>query len=81
MTLSLLAVAAAIAACAMAAAASLVHSTHGVRAWREYVTAPSQFDLALAEVSFGAPARVAAAATSGPRRESPLRLELRGPAM
>jgi hypothetical protein len=49
-----------------------------VRAWKKYVTAPSQFDLSLAEISFGAPARVAGQATSVTRHEGSIRLELRG---
>jgi hypothetical protein len=47
-----------------------------VRTWKEYLTAPSQFDLTLAEISFGAPARVAGQATGRPRREGPMRLLL-----
>jgi hypothetical protein len=72
----LLAALAAIGACAIAAAASHTRQTHAVRTWKEYLTAPSQFDLTLAQVSFGAPARVAGTATSRPRHESPIRLVL-----
>jgi hypothetical protein len=55
------------------------HATHGdtTRAWKESIIAPAQFDLSLAEVRFGPPAR-------GPRaRPSPgvgaIRIALRGP--
>ena len=47
-----------------------------MRTWKEYLTAPSQFDLTLAQVSFGAPARGAVRATGRPRHESPIRLIL-----
>jgi hypothetical protein len=75
-TLSLLAAVAAIGACAAAAAGSHAHGARSVRAWKEYLTAPSQFDLTLAQISFGAPARVAGQATSRPRGEAPMRLVL-----
>jgi hypothetical protein len=76
MTVSLAAALAAIGACAIAATASHASGKNAVRAWKEYLRAPSQFDLALGQISFGAPARVAGPATSGPRREGPLRLVL-----
>jgi hypothetical protein len=58
-----------------AAFAAHTSATGAVRAWKEHVTAPAQFDLSLAQVSFGARARVA----SGSRHASSLRLQLRGP--
>jgi hypothetical protein len=74
----LLAAVAAIGACAIAAAASRTSGTHAARTWREHLTAPTQFDLTLAQVSFGAPARVAVPATSRPRHESLMGLVLPG---
>src|ERR1700730_11788492 len=71
-----MAAAAAIGACAIGAAASHTHDTRVVRTWKEHLHAPSQFDLTLAEISFGAPARVAGQATSRPRHEGPIRLVL-----
>jgi hypothetical protein len=79
-TLALLASAVAIGACAGAASAA-PHTTGaaGARVFTEYVAAPAQFDLSLAEISFGAPARIANA--GGPRRyRSALRIALRGTA-
>jgi hypothetical protein len=77
-TVSLAAALTAIGVCAVAASASQNSGTQAVRAWKKYVTAPSQFDLALAEISFGAPARVAGQATSVTRHEGSIRLDLRG---
>jgi hypothetical protein len=77
---SLLASAVAIGACAGAASAA-THATGaaGARVFTEYVAAPAQFDLSLAEISFGAPARIANA--GGPRSyRSALRIALRGTA-
>jgi hypothetical protein len=68
-----------IAACAGAAFAAHTNATGTFRAWKEHVAAPAQFDLSLAQISFGARARVARASSSGARRASPLRLGLRGP--
>jgi hypothetical protein len=79
-TLALLASAVTIGACAGAPSAA-PHSTGaaGARVFTEYVAAPAQFDLSLAEISFGAPARIANA--GGPRRSrSALRIALRGTA-
>jgi hypothetical protein len=51
----------------------------GARVFTAYVAAPAQFDLSLAEISFGAAARIANA--GGPRRyRSALRIALRGTA-
>jgi hypothetical protein len=75
-TASLAAALTAIGVCAVAASASHTSATHAVRSWKKYVKAPSQFDLGLAEVGFGAPARVAGQATSRPRAEAPMRLVL-----
>jgi hypothetical protein len=68
-----------IAASAAAAFAVRTSATGAVRAWKEQVAAPAQFDMSLTQVSFGARARVAGASSSGSRRASPLRLQLRGP--
>src|SRR4051794_30457630 len=79
-TSALLASAVTIGACAGAASAG-AHTTGaaGARVFTEYVAAPAQFDLSLAEISFGAPARIANA--GGPRRyRSALRIALRGTA-
>ena len=62
-----------IGACAAAAAAPHKSAT---RAWHEQVLAPAQFDLSLAQVSFGARARLAL--PSRPRRAAPIGLKLRG---
>jgi hypothetical protein len=72
----LLAAVAAVGAFAVAAAASHANGARAVRAWKEHLAAPSQFDLTLAQISFGAPARVAGQATSRPRHEAPMRLVL-----
>jgi hypothetical protein len=72
----LLAAVAAIGASALEATASHSSGARAVRAWKEHLTGPSQFDLTLAQISFGAPARVAGQATSRPRREAPMRLVL-----
>jgi hypothetical protein len=78
MTVSLAAALMAIGAGAVAATASHTSATRAVRAWKKNVTAPSQFDLTLAEISFGAPARVAGQATSATSHEGSIRLDLRG---
>jgi len=56
------------------------HATHAntTRAWKEGVVAPAQFDLSLAEVRFGRPARGARARAS--RGVGSIRVALRGPA-
>src|SRR5437588_340085 len=77
--LPLLVALAAIGACAAAAAASQRSATPAIRVWREHVAAPAQFDLALAQISFGAAARVAHPSSSPPRRASSIRLQPRGP--
>jgi hypothetical protein len=64
-----------IGACAGAAAAS---HTSGTRAWRQHVAAPAQFDLSLAQISFGAPARVAGRGASVSRQAASIRLQLQG---
>jgi hypothetical protein len=68
-----------IGACAPAPAAARTSGSGAVRAWKEHVAAPAQFDLSLAQVSFGARARLARASSSGSPRASSLRLALRGP--
>jgi hypothetical protein len=78
--LPLLACVVAVGACAWAAGAPAPAGAQGARVSREYVAAPGQFDLSLAEISFGAPAHVARQGASGSRRESPIRLALRGTA-
>jgi hypothetical protein len=79
-TSALLASAVIIGACAGAApAAPRATGAGGARVFTEYIAAPAQFDLSLAEISFGAPARIANA--GGPRRyRSALRIALRGTA-
>jgi hypothetical protein len=79
-TSALLASAVTIGACAGAASASRhTAGAAGARVFTEYVAAPAQFDLSLAEISFGAPAHIANA--GGPRRyRSALRIALRGTA-
>jgi hypothetical protein len=77
-TVSLAAVLTAIGVCTVAASAAHTNSTPAVRSWKKYVAAPSQFDFALAEISFGAPARVAGQATSVTRHGGSIRLVLRG---
>jgi hypothetical protein len=52
----------------------------GAHVFNQHVLAPAQFDLALAEISFGPPARVAGAGASRSHRTPPIRLALRGPA-
>jgi hypothetical protein len=78
--LRLLACVIAVGACAWVAGAPAPAGAQGARAWKEYVAAPGQFDLSLAEISFGAPAHVARQRASARRRESPIRLALRGTA-
>lgn len=68
-----------IGACAGAAAATHTSSSPAVRAWKEHVAAPAQFDMSLAQVSFGARARVAGPRARGSRRSSPVRVRLLGP--
>jgi hypothetical protein len=63
--------------CAGAVAAT--NSTHSVRVWKERVTAPSQFDLTLAEVRFGAPTPVATPAASASHAASSMRLAITAP--
>jgi hypothetical protein len=60
-------------------ATSAAHATHAntTRAWKESVVAPAQFDLSLAEVRFGRPARGARARAS--RGAGSIRVALRGP--
>ena len=57
------------------ATASLVQT----RVWKERVTAPSQFDLSLAEVRFGAPTPVARPGARGSQASGAMRLALSGP--
>src|SRR5438270_759347 len=64
-----------IGACAAAAAAPRTSAT---RAWHEQVLAPAQFDLSLAQVSFGARARLAR--MTKPRQAGPIGVKLRGAA-
>jgi hypothetical protein len=78
--LGLLACVIAVGACAWVAGAPALAGAQGARVWKEYVAAPGQFDLSLAEISFGAPAHVARQGASARRRESPIRLALRGTA-
>jgi hypothetical protein len=73
----LLAALGAIGASTAAAATPRSHGARAVRAWKEHLTAPSQFDLTLAEISFGAPARVAGRATRSSRHESSIAIDLR----
>jgi hypothetical protein len=68
-----------IGACAGTAAATHTSGARAVRVWKEHVAAPAQFDLSLAQISFGAPARVAHPSSSRPRHLSPIRLALRAP--
>ena len=63
----------------VAAAASRMAGARAMRSWPERITAPVQFDLSLARVSFGARARVARASAGRSSRPSALRLQLRGP--
>ncbi|HWG08802.1 MAG TPA: hypothetical protein VN672_07310 [Solirubrobacteraceae bacterium] len=79
-TLALLACVLTIGACVeTASAARRATGPAGPRIFTEYVAAPAQFDLSLAEISFRAPARLANA--GGPRRyRSALRIALRGTA-
>jgi hypothetical protein len=77
--LSLLVVLMTIGACAGAAAASHSVGAGAVRVWKEHVAAPAQFDLSLAQISFGAPARVAGQSSSRPGRASSVGLQLQGP--
>jgi hypothetical protein len=67
-----------IAACAAAPAATQRSATGAVRAWKGNVAAPAQFDLSLAQVSFGAPARVAHPSSSAAGRAAAIALRLRG---
>lgn len=67
----------AIAMCAGPSMASPARGKARARAWTEYVPAPAQFDLSLAEITFGAPAHVARTAAGRPQG-SPIRLEVRG---
>ncbi|HWX96659.1 MAG TPA: hypothetical protein VNZ01_07385 [Solirubrobacteraceae bacterium] len=69
----------ALGACAAAAVASHRSAGGRVRVWKEHLAAPAQFDLSLAQVSFGASARVAASSASRPRHASSVRVQLRGP--
>jgi hypothetical protein len=60
-------------------ATAAAHATHAntTRTWKESVIAPAQFDLSLAEVRFGRPARGARASAS--RGVGSIRIALRGP--
>lgn len=62
--------------CTQAAAAP--GSARGARVWTRYLAAPAQFDLSLAEITFGAPARVAGAAASRAGRAGSVRVALLG---
>jgi hypothetical protein len=62
-----------------AAAAARTSGARAVRAWPEHAAAPAQFDLSLAEISFGAPARLAHPSSGSPGQWSSIRLQLRGP--
>ncbi|HEV7584159.1 MAG TPA: hypothetical protein VGO14_00110 [Solirubrobacteraceae bacterium] len=75
---SLLAALMTIGACAAAPAASQGSGRPGVRAWKVDVAGPAQFDLSLAQISFGAPARVARSSSSRPARQASVQLHLRG---
>lgn len=68
----------AIGAYAAAPAASRESAARGVRAWKVNVAAPAQFDLSLAQISFGAPARTAHPGSSRARPASSIGLRLRG---
>jgi hypothetical protein len=65
--------------CVAAAAASTTTPSQ-TRVWKELVTAPSQFDLSLAEVRFGAPTPVARPGARGSQAAGAMRLALSGPA-
>jgi hypothetical protein len=58
------------------AAAARTSGAHAVHTWSEHMAAPAQFDLSLAQISFGAPARAARASRT--RHASSIRLQLRG---
>jgi hypothetical protein len=77
-SLPLLACVSTLGACSVAAAAPGHGSPSGTRVWHAYVAAPAQFDLSLAEISFGAPAHVASAGASRSTDKSSIRLALRG---
>jgi hypothetical protein len=68
----------ALSVCAGAGVAHAAGST-AVRAWKERVAAPAQFDLGLAEIRFGAPARLASSRVRRSRAASSIRIALRGP--
>jgi hypothetical protein len=78
LTLPSLACAALLGACSAAAAALGAGGSSGARVWHESLTAPAQFDLTLAEISFGAPSRVAGVGASRAPHRSPIQLALRG---
>jgi hypothetical protein len=59
--------------------AANARSTNAHRQWRESIAAPAQFDLALLEVSFRAPRRLARSVATGSRLASSIRLGLPGP--
>jgi hypothetical protein len=69
---------AALVACAGTAAAR-TGATGGGRVFKQYVTTPGQFDLALAEITFTRRAHVAGAGASAAHHLSPIRLALVGP--
>ncbi len=78
LSLALLACVVALGVCSAAAAAPGPGDPSGTRVWHEYLAAPAQFDLSLAEISFGAPAHVASAGASRSADKSSIRLALRG---
>jgi hypothetical protein len=59
--------------------AAQARSTSSTRAWRVSVTAPAQFDLSLAEIRFGAPARATTSIANRSYVARSIRLALRGP--
>jgi hypothetical protein len=62
-----------------ATATAATRSPSPSRAWKVRVTAPGQFDLALAEVRFGAPGPVARPGARGSLSTAPMRIALSGP--
>jgi hypothetical protein len=80
-TSALLAVALVVGACSgMASAAPRTNGPAGARVFTEYIAAPAQFDLSLAEISFRAPAGSATAGAGSGSHSAALRIALRGTA-
>jgi hypothetical protein len=77
-TLPFVACAVALSACAGTAVAR-TDAPAGARVFKQYVTAPGQFDLTLAEITFGPPTHAAGAGASRGHRVSPIRIALPGP--